>query len=58
VSAAKGDLRLLLDRLAAARITSETDPEAGHPEADQALIAYIGDQRVTRAFKAVGKWYA
>ena len=39
-------------------IRAEGDPEGGHIEADNALLAYIDDIEVTAAFKAIGKWYA
>ena len=34
------------------------DQETGHRRADELLLQYIGDDRVTDAFDAVGKWYS
>jgi len=34
------------------------DREDGHVEADEALIAYIGDAEIAEAYEAVPKWYA
>ena len=34
------------------------DPENAHGEADAALLAYIGDEEVSEAFRAIRKWYA
>lgn len=39
-------------------IRREGDPENGHIEADNALLAFIDDIEVTAAFKAISKWYA
>ena len=38
----------------------ETDesPESAHVQADNALLEYIGDNRVKSAFKSIEKWYA
>lgn len=34
------------------------DPEAGHSEADEALIKYINDSEITEAYNKLIKWYA
>ena len=34
------------------------DFEQAHAEADKALLNFIGDAEVTKAFDEVGKWYA
>jgi hypothetical protein len=34
------------------------DPEVTHIEADRALLAYINDDEITKAFEAITKWYA
>lgn len=36
----------------------DADPEEGHREADDLLLAFINDPRVTLAFKKLPKWYA
>lgn len=33
-------------------------PDTAHIEADKLLLAYIGDEEVTKAFRAIEKWYA
>ncbi|HEY4508256.1 MAG TPA: hypothetical protein VJJ55_01215 [Candidatus Paceibacterota bacterium] len=33
-------------------------PEGAHVKADSALLAYIGDDEVTKAFNSIHKWYA
>jgi hypothetical protein len=40
------------------RLSSVTDHEVGHLAADEALLAFIGDDRVMQAFAAVKKEYA
>lgn len=35
-----------------------SDPEEAHVQADEALLEYINDPRVTEAFEAIEKWYA
>lgn len=37
---------------------AEYDAEAGHYEADQALLAFIADPEITEAYNALTKWYA
>lgn len=44
--------------LATLRDLTNDDPENAHLSADQALLAYINDPEITRAFEAVPKWYA
>lgn len=34
------------------------DIEMNHCNADDALLAYINDARVTEAYQAIDKWYA
>jgi hypothetical protein len=34
------------------------DPESGHRRADRLLTDFIGDERVTEAFRAIYKWYS
>ena len=34
------------------------DPEAAHMEADELLLEYINDKKVTEAFNSIRKWYA
>jgi hypothetical protein len=34
------------------------DLEVAHSNADDALLAYIGDPEITSAFYSVTKWYA
>jgi len=33
-------------------------PESAHVKADEALLEYIGDEEVTKAFDSIDKWYA
>ena len=37
---------------------SEMDPEGGHIAADKALLRYIDDLEVTKAFNSQSWWYA
>jgi hypothetical protein len=46
----------LLDRLR--ELGESDDPEDAHYEADRALLAFIADDAVTKAFEAIDKWYA
>ena len=48
-------LKLLHDR---AEEGFDGDVEAIHSEADEALLAYLNDDEITKAFGAVPKWYA
>ena len=34
------------------------DPEVAHLKADELLLAFINDDRVTEAFKEIERWYA
>jgi hypothetical protein len=47
----------LLEELRIAK-SNDGDPEDAHSDADEALLAYINDKRVTAAFRAIRKWYA
>lgn len=40
------------------RHNSSGDVEVNHIEADRFLLDYINDERVTKAFEAINKWYA
>lgn len=48
----------LVEGLSAIKDDCWRDPEYGHIRADQLLLTFIGDDRVTDAFDAVRKWYA
>jgi hypothetical protein len=47
----------LLDKLAACA-NHDYGPEAGHEDADEALIAFINDPEITEAFNNLEKWYS
>jgi hypothetical protein len=47
--------RELLARL---KECAEMDEEGGHYEADKALLEFIGDPEITKAFEALHRWYA
>lgn len=49
---------ILLLRLEELAMLSEEDPEAAHCEADDALIDYIEDFEIKKAFDKINKWYA
>lgn len=34
------------------------DPESAHIEVDKALLVFIADPEVTKAFEAITRWYA
>ncbi len=34
------------------------DPEAAHGQADSALLKYIDDEEVNKAYHLIDKWYA
>lgn len=36
----------------------DDDTEGAHYDADQALLKYLGDGEVERAYRAVSKWYS
>lgn len=40
------------------RECQNSDREAGHLEADEALLDYIGDDEIREAFEQIRKWYA
>lgn len=40
------------------RIATVEDPEIAHSWADSALLAYINDGEISRAFLQVPRWYA
>ena len=40
------------------RDVSGGDQEADHGMADDALLEYIGDEEITKAFEDIPKWYA
>ena len=50
----KDELLAILNKLG----KDDGDPEYDHYEADKALLDYINDPEVTRAFNDVHKWYA
>jgi hypothetical protein len=35
-----------------------SEPEDAHLNADEALLAYIGDDEIAEAFERIEKWYA
>ena len=39
-------------------LTETYDTETAHQKSDDALLEFIDDEEVTKAFKSVGKWYA
>ena len=39
-------------------LAASEDPEEAHGDADEALLAYINDPKITAAFVAIKKWYA
>lgn len=47
---------VLLEKLAG--LKDNTDPEAAHAWADDALLEFIDDTRVTKAFSEIEKNYA
>lgn len=46
----------LINKLKALRIND--DQELAHRNADDALLDFINDEKVTEAFKQIDKWYA
>ncbi len=46
------------DELLAILQTNSHDTEKDHVNCDKALLEYIGDDEITKAFKEVFKWYA
>ncbi len=45
----------LVEKLVA--LQANDDHEFAHIDADDLLLEYINDQRVTEAFNAIDKWY-
>ena len=37
--------------------TNFDDPEGDHKDADRALLKYINDPEITKAFNDIKKWY-
>lgn len=52
----KGDKKALLKCLRSLKI--ERDIEKAHSEAERALLEYIGDEEITKAYEDLDKWYA
>ena len=48
----------LLEKLKDIDNSGNHDPEAAHYEADCALLGYIGDKEVAKAYDKIKKWYA
>jgi hypothetical protein len=48
----------LIQKLAEILDRHGSDPKADHIEADDALLSYINDKRVTELYIAIKKWYA
>lgn len=48
----------LLKKLKALQKTSQKDAEIAHIEADDLLLAYIKDPKISKAFKAILRWYS
>ena len=48
----------LLKVLGELLVLSESDPEAAHGKADEALLEYIADPAITVAFDEIKKYYA
>ena len=53
-------LQDLIDRLDVIRLRRESgkDEEDNHIDADNALLEFIDDKRVNKAFKDIKKWYS
>jgi hypothetical protein len=56
VGVAKGDKRALLKALKA--LSTSRDPEEAHASAEHAVLEFIGDDSITKAYNDVPKWYA
>lgn len=50
------DKEALIARLK--ELDSDDDPASAHSEADGVLLAFIDDEEVTAAYRAIPKWYA
>ena len=48
----------LLRKLKYIKIKYCEDDEMAHIEADEALLKYIDDEKIKRAFKDIPKWYS
>ena len=48
----------LLAKLKELRELNVKDPEVSHARADEALLAYISDEEIARAFCDLERWYA
>lgn len=48
----------LLKELVTVYERNRHDPEADHGEADELLLAFIDDEKITAAFSKIHKWYA
>ena len=59
-TAEKGKKKLTKERLLKRlRVCEEDlDEEVAHIRADELLVEYIDDEEITKAFDAIGKWYA
>jgi len=53
-----GDKVKLLRYLRTLRKDWSHDPEVAHSYADRALLLYMGDAAITKAYEAIDKWYA
>ncbi len=40
-----------------AMCAENSDTERAHSDADEALVAFIGDPEIAAAYEAVSKWY-
>ncbi len=48
----------LLDRLKTIANRTSGDPENDHADADELLLDYIDDPRITEAYEEIERWYA
>jgi hypothetical protein len=51
----RDELLKLLHSLAS---TGDGDPERAHSLADAAILEYLADEEISKAYDAVPKWYA
>lgn len=49
---------ILIKHLKAISVDSCTDPEEYHCMADNLLLQYINDDKVTKTYAKIKKWYA
>ncbi len=47
-----------LEKIVKEQEQGKTDKESDHAEADELLLKYIGNSKVTDLFKSIEKWYA